>query len=334
MVLARIGMLFHCIFGRLAGCIIRKGIIKQMVMLDFRQLQIFMAVWECRSISRAADAVHLTQPTVSAHLKALEDELGIKLFDRTSRKVVPTAAARILYPYIKRIIKLNRQAREELSAFMGEEKGMLELGASNIPGQYLLPVLVGEFKNSRPGIKIKINIDDTAGTVEKVSTGLLELGIVGAPLARKKLVFEECFSDELFFVTGPDEPAGDYSHITLDMLPEMPMIMRESGSGTRQTIENSLQPHGISMNDLNVVMEMGSTEAVRQAVKAGLGCAIISRRAVEDDIKCGLLRTVPLEGVRITRFFYTVRARGRTLPPLAESFLEFMFAKSASENAG
>ncbi len=297
-------------------------------MLDSRQLQVFMAIWEKRNLSLAAEAVFLTQPTVSAHLRALEEQLNVRLFNRTPKEVVPTAAGELLYPYIQRMVRLNRQAEEALSRFAGEEAGLLEIGASNIPGQYVLPRLLGAFRKERPGVDIRLRVADTARVSAEVLEGRIELGLVGARISRKRLIFQEWFHDELVFVTDPEHEFRKRSSINFHQMISQPFIMRERGSGTRLTIEKALSDRGISTDRLNIIMEMGSTEAVRQGVKAGVGCAIISSRAVRDDVDCGLLHTPRVTDFELKRKFYLVMCSGRTLSPVTETFRKFISANS------
>ncbi len=299
-------------------------------MLDFRQLQVFMAVWDKRSLSQAAEAIYLTQPTVSAHLKALEEQLGVRLFDRSSREVIPTAAGEVLYPFVHKILRLNRQAEESISGLVGEGRGFLEVGASNIPGQYLLPAILGQFRKHRPMVEIKLFIADTRSVIEDVLEGQIELGIVGAAMERKKLDFEPCFSDELTFVIANDNPLAGKRQIEIEEFLNQPLIVREKGSGTRLTIERALAQHGISMDQLNIVIEMGSTEAVRQGVKAGLGSAFISLRAVQDYLDCGILHAVTVRGMEIKRNFYMVTRKNRTLSPINAAFMDFIRQKSVA----
>ncbi len=293
--------------------------------VDIRQLQVFMAVWETGSFSHAAQRVHLTQPTVSGHIRSLEDQVGTRLFDRNGRDVTPTKAGELLYPYARQILRLQTQATREISLFLGKEKGSLEIGGSNIPGQYILPVLVGHFKKNHPDIQLMLRIGDTASITAAVASGELELGIVGAVLQRKALSFKACFEDEMVLVVPPGHPLARKQEIPLADLKDEPFIVRERGSGTRFATECALEATGeLGLHGLKIIAEMGSTEAIRQAVKAGLGCAIVSRRAVEDDLEHGLLFSPALKGVDLHRQFYLVWHHKRTLSPLAQAFMEFI----------
>ncbi len=304
-------------------------------MIDIRQLQVFMAVWENRSFSRAAQKIYLTQPTVSGHIRELEEALGVQLFDRGGRKVIPTRAGEFFYPFVRQILKLSSQAEREMALFLGEKKGSLNLGGSNIPGQYILPALISQFKASRPDVQVILRIADTAAITMAVADSDLELGMVGAVIPKTGLRFEPCFHEEMVLIVPPGHPFAGREQIGLDDLVSEPLIVREKGSGTRLAAENALKAAGnIQIKDLHIVAEIGSTEAVRQAVKAGLGCSIISRRAVEDDLKYGLLYASGLEGIELHRQFYLVWHSHRTPSPLASAFRDFILQKCRALGSG
>ncbi|WP_246325275.1 selenium metabolism-associated LysR family transcriptional regulator [Dissulfurirhabdus thermomarina] len=292
-----------------------------------RQVQVFLAVWRLRSFSRAAEAVHLTQPTVSGHIAALEDHLGARLFDRSGREVTPTKAGALFYPYARQIWRLQGQAEREMALFAGQEKGTLEIGGSNIPGQYILPGLIGAFRRTRPKVGISLTVGDTRSITAAVAEGDLELGVVGARLNRSELHYESFLEDRLVLVVPPDHPLADAPRVTPDDLARFPVVTRERGSGTRIAAERALEQAGDVIRRLEVVAELGSTEAVRQAVKAGLGCAVVSRRAVEDDVRNGLLAIREIDGVDLRRRFFLVRHRKRTLSPVAEAFYDFLLRR-------
>ena len=293
--------------------------------MDIRQLQVFMAVWENRSFSHAAQEIYLTQPTVSGHIRALEEALGVQLFDRGGREVIPTKAGEFFYPFARQILKLSSQAEREMAMFLGEEKGSLELGGSNIPGQYILPALISQFRANRPNVQVILRIADTTAITIEVANSDLELGMVGAVVPKTGLRFEPCLHEEMVLIVPPGHRFASCRQVTLADLVSEPFIVREKGSGTRLATENALKAAGnIQIKDLQIVAEIGSTEAVRQAVKAGLGCSIISQRAVEDDLKHGLLYAPALEGVQLRRQFYLVWHSHRTLSPLADAFRNFL----------
>ncbi|MEA2109522.1 MAG: selenium metabolism-associated LysR family transcriptional regulator [Pseudomonadota bacterium] len=295
-------------------------------MLETRHLQVFMAIWELHGFSKAAEKINLTQPTVSGHIKTLEAILGTELFNRSTRDVSPTKAAELFHPYARRILNLMSQAEQEMNLFIGREKGTLEIGGSNIPGEYVLPLAVGQFKKGRPIIKITLKIGDTREIVAAVGEGQLELGMVGAVIERPDIIFEACLVDDLLLVTPPDSPLAGKKQVKMAELTNYPFIMRENGSGTRKTIEKALEQAGdpLKAYNLSIIAEMGSTEAIRQAVKAGVGCSIISRRAVQKDVELGLMSASSLPELNLKRQFYLILPKQRRISPLAEEFRQFM----------
>ena len=293
-------------------------------MIEMRQLEVFMAIWKTKSFSLAAKSLYLTQPTISGHIKALEDLLGVQLFHRSVREITPTKAGEVLYPFARKILRINNQAQQEIAKFLGQEKGKLEIGGSNIPGQYILPGLVSEFKSSRPRVQVMVTISDTASIIESVASGNIELGMVGARLKNKNLEFTPCFRDRLVLIVPSGHPLAHRKGVRIQELLNEPFVIREQGSGTRYTTEMALEAQGIYLDDLNVVAEMGSTEAVRQAVKNGLGCAILSEKAVADDLVYGLLHAPAIESIDLRRQFFVIRHGRRQLSPLAKAFFDFL----------
>jgi len=295
-------------------------------MLETRHLQVFMAIWELHSFSKAAEKINLTQPTVSGHIKTLEAILGIELFNRSTRDVSPTKAGELFHSYARRILNLMAQAEQEMDLFIGREKGTLEIGGSNIPGEYILPPAIGQFKKGRPIIKLTLKIGDTREIVTAVGEGQLELGMVGAVIERPDIIFEACLVDELLLVSPPDSPLAGKEQVKMAELTNYPFIMREKGSGTRKTIEKALEQAGdlLQSYNLSIIAEMGSTEAIRQAVKAGVGCSIISRRAVQKDVELGLMSASSLPELNLKRQFYLILPKQRRISPLAEEFRQFM----------
>ncbi len=295
-------------------------------MLETRHLQVFMAIWESHSFSKAADKIYLAQPTVSGHIKTLETILGTELFNRSARDVSPTKAGELFYPYARRILNLMSQAEQEMDLFTGREKGTLEIGGSNIPGEYILPPAIGQFKKGRPDIKLTLKIGDTREIVTAVGDGQLELGMVGAVIERPDIIFEACLVDDLLLVTPPDSPLAGKEQVKMAELSNCPFIMRERGSGTRKTIEKAMERAGELQQtyNLTIIAEMGSTEAIRQAVKAGVGCSIISRLAVQKDVELGLMSASSIPQLDLKRQFYLILPKQRRISPLAEEFRQFI----------
>jgi len=301
--------------------------------MDIRALEVFCRIVELKSFSRAAEAVYLTQPTVSGHIKVLEEFVGVKLLDRLGREVLPTKVGELLYGYAKQILALRNQAIQALEEYKGSLKGHLVIGGSNIPGEYFLPTLLGTFKARYPEISITLRIADSREIVRGVLEGTLELGAVGAKFDDGQLIYLKLLEDELVLVLPPGHAWASKPVVALEELVEQPMILREVGSGSRKVFEDALHAARLDSNALAVVAELGSTEAIRQAVKSGAGVSVISLRAIQDDLDRGTLRTVPLEGIRLTRDFYLVYHKNRSRSPLCEAFANFLLESVSAKPA-
>lgn len=292
--------------------------------MDIRALEVFCRIVELKSFSKAAEAVYLTQPTVSGHIKGLEEFVGLKLLDRLGREVVPTKAGELLYGYAKQVLALRNQAIQALDEYKGSLKGHLVVGGSNIPGEYVLPALLARFKTRYPDISITLKIADSRQIARGVLDGAYELGAVGARFDDGQLVYMKFLEDELVLVLPADHPWGAKPAVNLAEISAQQIILREVGSGSRKVLEEALRSAGMNPDALAVVAELGSTEAIRQAVKAGAGISVISLRAIQEDLERGTLRTVPLEGIRLTRDFYLVYHKNRSRSPLCETFMTFL----------
>ena len=292
--------------------------------MDLHRLEVFCKVYEMKSFSRGARACLLSQPTVSEHIRYLETFLDVQLFDRLGRQVVPTRAGEILYGYARRMLNLRQEATRTLELYRGKMSGELELGGSTIPGQYILPSLIGKFKQSFADIKIKLVIADTMRITNMVLEGSLELGVVGARIKNSKLEYHRLFDDELVLAISASHRWAKRMSINLDELVDAPFIMREQGSGTRMMMLRILEKAGFDPQRLNVVAEMGSTDAIRQAIKAEVGVSILSRRAIADDLNLQQLLKIPIGDFHFTRHFYLVTNKKRSRSPLGQAFVDFL----------
>ncbi len=292
--------------------------------MDIKRLRIFCAVVEKGSFSQAAKMLHLAQPTVSFQIASLEKELGTKLLDRDGREVTVTKSGEVLLQYASRILQLTREARQAIDEAQGLLRGELVIAASTIPGEYILPPILHRFKEKYSGIDIVLTISDTRGVIRKVMDNEVEVGAVGAREEEEKLVFTKLATDRLVLITPPDKRWFKREVITLDGLKNVPFILRESGSGTRTSAMQKLKEMGIDKEELNIVMELGSTTAVKKAVECGGGISFVSERAVETEIKLGLLKEVSVKGLEMNRDFFLVHKRQKTLSPAASTFLQFI----------
>ena len=292
--------------------------------MDLRRLEIFLKVAELGSFSRAADALFLTQPTVSEHVRALEDELGVQLLDRLGRGTTPTKAGTLLLGYARRLLTLSREARQAIEQFQGRVSGELVLGGSTIPGEYVLPALIGAFRGKYPDVSISLRIGASRQVQEWVEQGHVEIGVVGALPASRTLETRQLMADDLVLVVPPEHAWVARKTVTVEDVKREPLILRERGSGSRETLEQALKEVGLELTAFHVVGEIASTQAVKQAVRAGLGLSFVSRRAVEDECRAGLLACVKVSNLNVSRAFHIVTHRDRSRSPLAQAFLAFV----------
>jgi DNA-binding transcriptional LysR family regulator len=292
--------------------------------MDLRRLEIFVKVAELGSFSRAAQALSLTQPTVSEHVRSLEDELGVQLLDRLGRGASTTRAGQLLFGYAQRILALSREARQAIDQFQGRLSGELIVGGSTIPGEYVLPALIGQFKAKQADISIVLLIGDSRQVSEWVDDGRVELAVVGARPTQRSLDARELMADELVVVVPVGHPWSRRETVTLSDVQREPMVVRERGSGSRAALERALDENGTSLAAFRVVGEMGSTQAIKQAVRARVGISLISRRAVEEECRAGTMTSLKIDRLAVRRAFYLVTHRDRTRSPLGLAFLAFL----------
>jgi DNA-binding transcriptional LysR family regulator len=290
--------------------------------MDLWQLHIFCRVIEHKSFSRAAEAIHLSQPTVSAHIKDLEAHFGCPLIDRLAKEAAPTRAGRLLYGYARRMLGLRDEAESAMSQYQGKTRGRLVVGGSTIPGTYLLPRAVGRFRRRYPEVRLSLAIEDTSGIVAGILEGVLELGVVGAESGEKDIRQEAVMEEEMRLIVPRGHRWARRRKIALAELWEEPYIAREAGSGTLQSLQAHIGDLGRERRELNVVAEMGSTEAVCQGIREGIGVSILSPLAVAEDLAAGRLKALAVEGLDLTRRFYLTTHRRRSLSPLATAFIE------------
>ncbi len=289
--------------------------------MELRHIRLLCLILEHGSVSAAAKAAGLGQPTVSQHLRSLEEELGLLLFERRGRRIVPTEAALVFHPYARQAIQILETGRQALEEHLGLVRGKLRLAGSTIPAHYILPAIMASFHAKYPGVEMRLEVGDTRWVVERVKAADVEIGFVGAKLEQESLSFEPFAQDELVLVVPPrHQLAGKL--LGLEDLKELPLVSREQGSGTRKSWEEHLSRAKVPLEDLRVVAELGSTEAVLRAVKAGMGVGVVSMWAAKDEVMRGELQTVQLDLKNMSRTFFLVRQKSRPLSPSAQKFVE------------
>ncbi|MFI3272622.1 MAG: selenium metabolism-associated LysR family transcriptional regulator [Pseudomonadota bacterium] len=307
-------------------------------MLDYRRLEAFCKVYELRSFSRAGEELFLSQPTISAHVLSLERTLGVTLFDRMGRTVVPTVAGEVLYSHGMRAFATLDTAVSELAALRDDVSGQLVLGGSTIPANYILPEVMGLYLQHFPAVSPSLEVADTAKIIELVGEGSISLGVVGATEALADLHFEPIYTDNFAVVVAPStvERLGIPAQMTAEKVLTLPWVMREMGSGTRSTFFEALTASTKSEIDtrkINTVLTVGTTEAVLRYVLAGLGVGVVSRLAAQAMLSSGALQEITVENFTATRPFYMVYNEKRVFFPAVAKFIEALRSWAASHKS-
>jgi DNA-binding transcriptional LysR family regulator len=260
-----------------------------------RRLQVFHTVARQLSFTKAAEVLHMTQPAVTFQVRQLEEYFNTRLFDRTHNRISLTEAGKRVYEYSERIFELYAKMDNAVRELTGEISGVLIIGASTTIAEYMLPQLLGDFKEQYPDVTIRLKVANTDSIVSMVENNVIDLGVVEAPVTNKNLVVEQCKLDRLVLIVPPGHALDDEDSVSITRLSEYPYICREEGSGTREVMMDRLHIVGMSGSDLNIVMELGSPEAIKGAVEAGMGISILSRATIAKELRLGTLIEVQLD---------------------------------------
>ena len=290
--------------------------------MDERRLEVFVAVARHLSFSRAAVELHLSQPAVSQSVAALESECGAALIDRNRRSVRLTAAGRALLAGAEDLLRGMRELRGAVHAAQGDIAGDLAVAASLTIGEYVLPAVLGRFAHAYPRVSVRLAVENTERVALALLGGRADLGFVEGPVPAAGLSIHALREDELVVVAAPGHPWARLTHVPLEALLGEPIILREAGSGTRQVMEEHLRTAGADPAGLRVIMELGGIEAVKGAVESGAGVSIVSRSAVDKELRLESLIARPVRGLPMRRTLAAVLAQDRAALPAAQALLQ------------
>ena len=288
---------------------------------NFHQLQLFHAVARLGSFSKAAEEMSISQPAVSIQVKELEKAMGGALLNRARGGVQLTDTGRAVFDYAQRIFSLADEMQGAVHEIQGLRSGRLTIGSSTTPGEYILPSLIGRFRKQYPGVEVSLSISNTQAVVERIHRRELNLGLAGAPVREEGLRTFPYVSDEIVFIAAPDHPVAREHVLSLDDLMGQEVVLREPGSATREAAERCLSEHGIGTK---VAMELGSNEAVKRAVAAGLGLGLISKFGVDPDVRAGFIKVLDVAGWECRRPLTVFYRDERHLPAAQQAFLRFL----------
>jgi len=299
--------------------------------MDFnlKQCETFCKVVELKSFSKAAADFHITQASASERVANLEKIVGIKLLDRLGRQIVPSSAGKMLYKKAKELLAYKEQACWELNEFLGVQRGDISVGGSTIPGEFILPMHLGEFRQLHPDIQIKLEIGDTRKIVNKILDGCLEIAVVGSKESNQLIVSERLWDDELVLAVNSEHRWASKRRVTIKELQDEPFIIRELGSATRYIVEKHLMDsQNLSFNDFNIVAVLGSSTAVKEGVKNNLGVSILSKWSIVSELECGKIKAVQIQNLKILRNFFLIHDKRRAQSPLCSVFRQFLLDKT------
>ncbi|WP_018861989.1 LysR family transcriptional regulator [Thioalkalivibrio sp. ALJ3] len=288
-----------------------------------RRLQVFLTVARLLSFTRAAEVLHMTQPAVTFQVRQLEEQLETRLFDRNHNRVTLTEAGRLVQRYAERIFDTYGELEAALRELKGADGGAIVIGASMTVAEYMLPALLGAFRRAHPDIGIRLRVGNTENVVAMVEEGSVDLGIVEAPVSHRTLLVQPCTVDQLRLIVPPEHALAGRKSVRVAEFVEQPFICREEGSGTREVIMEYLGRSGYDRNTLRGCMELGSPEAIKGAVAAGVGVSVLSEAVVAKELALGELAAIPLDPP-LERPISLVHARQQFRVPTLEVLMQFL----------
>lgn len=276
-------------------------------MLNLAEIKIFVTAAEEMNFSKAAQRLHLSQSAVSQNIRSLEEEYDVKLFNRHGRSVHLSEAGKNLLPMARELLDSSRLLEDALQNIHGHTYGTVTIGCSTTSGKYLLPKLVANFRHEYPDVRANINVMGRRSVIRRVLEEKFCIGVLSKKIEHSLLEYRPFFEDRIVLIVHPAHPWAEYGKAMPSDLVDEPIILREETSGTRETMLEGLKPHGVTYDQLNVVMEVGNAEAIEIAVEEGIGIAFISELAAARALKLGKVKEVEIEGLDLHRTLYATR---------------------------
>ena len=291
-----------------------------------RRLQVFYTVAKQLSFTKAAEQLFMTQPAVTFQVKQLEEHFNTRLFERHHGKIVLTSVGRLVMDYAERILALTDEMDRRVADLTGATAGPLLLGASTTIAEFILPQILGEFKARHPEVQAHMSVANSETIVNRVADQTIDLGLIESPSYLPTLENQVCCDDELVMICGPGHPLAQRTTVRASDIAAVPMVRREPGSGTREFTDNYLQQSGVAPDDLNVIMELGSPEAMKGVVQSGIAIAIVSRATIVKELKLGTLVAIPL-APRLIRTLSIVYPKEKLRSRLLTAFVDFAMTR-------
>ncbi|MBF0424524.1 MAG: LysR family transcriptional regulator [Magnetococcales bacterium] len=287
------------------------------------RLRVFHAVAKHLSFTRAAEELSLTQPAVTFQIRQLEEHFNTRLFDRHHNRITLTDAGATVFGYAERILELYRETEKAINELTGVTRGLVKLGASTTIGEYLLPRIMSGYNRKFPGVQIRLTVHNSRLVIRKLEDATIDVGLVEGPVKNKNISVRTCTEDELVVIVPPGHPLAQQEEILLPRLREFPFVSREEGSGTRAVITELLERAGLPYEQLDNVLELGSTEAIKGAVEGGVGFSIVSNVALRKELNLRSLIVRRIKGVPMKRRINFVYQKQKFRSKAVEEFFNY-----------
>jgi LysR family transcriptional regulator, transcriptional activator of the cysJI operon len=293
--------------------------------LENFRLKVFRTVAQHLSFRKAAEHLFLTQPAVTLQIKALEDDLGVRLLERAPNGVSLTRQGSLLLRYAKEAAALVAEAEQKLASADGKMAGEFAIGASTTIAQYVLPRLIGAFLDEHPRVKLLLRSGNTEEIVRLLLDNKVSVGLIEGPARHREVRTEPFMEDEMVLIAPADFA---FHRLTRDQMLSESLLMREQGSGSRRVVESALERAGFKLKSFKNVMDLDSTEAIKSAVEAGLGVGFVSRWAISKELELRMIKIADVAGLRVTRDFSLISRTGLKPPGASGAFREFALARA------
>jgi DNA-binding transcriptional LysR family regulator len=287
-----------------------------------RRLQVFYTVAKQLSFTKAAEQLFMTQPAVTFQVKQLEEHFNTRLFERSHGRIALTPAGRLVEEYAERILAMSEEMDTRVADLTGTVAGPLLLGASTTIAEFILPQILGEFKALHPEVQAHMTVANSETIVNRVADHTIDVGLIESPSYLPSLQNEICCDDELVVICAPGHALAARKTVTAQDIAAIPMVRREPGSGTREFTDNYFRECGVPPEDLNLVMELGSPEAMKGVVETGIAVAIVSRATIAKELRLGSVVAIPL-APRLMRTLSVVHPKEKFRSRLLTTFVEF-----------
>ncbi len=291
------------------------------------RLRVFHSVAKHLSFTRAAEELYLTQPAVTFQIRQLEEHFNTRLFDRHHNRITMTEAGITVFNYAERILELYRETEKAINEMTGMTRGIVKLGASTTIGEYILPMILSSYHEKFPNVRIRMTVDNTRLVVRKLEDATIDVGMVEGPIRNKNIQISPCIEDELVLILPINHPLAGQSEVLMNKLKDYPFVSREEGSGTRAVIAEHMTKVGINYDDLDMVLELGTTESVKAAVEGNVGFSIVSSVSIRKELRLKSFTAHRIKGLSMKRRLNFVYQKQKFRSKAVEELLNFAKAK-------